>query len=98
MSLIFQFYHDEDERTCEVKDLVTRYVREGLTPRCANDGLDLWIEFAETNTMIYLNSETQQFSAGRVEISLASLAKDLQRILGPLRELEFTISDEDGDV
>ena len=98
MSLIFQFYDDEGERSIEVKDLVARYIRDGLAARYANDGFDHWIEFDETNTMIYLNSETGQCGAGRVEISLATLAEDLQRILGPLREYEFTISDEDGDI
>ena len=98
MSLIYQFYTDDADITVAVADLLARYKQQDLTPRRANDDFDQWIEFDETNTLVFLNSETDQCSAGRVDLSLASLAEDIERILGPLREYGFTISDEDEEI
>lgn len=98
MSLILQFHDDDSGLEVEVRDLLARYASDGLTARAADDGFDHWIEFDQTNTLIFLNSETGRFSGGRVEVSLINLEEDLARILGPLRDFGFTISDEDGDV
>lgn len=98
MSLVFQFYTDDDSLEVETRDLLARFTADGLHARAANDGFDHWIEFDETNTLIFLNSETGRFSSGRVEMSLVVMAEDVARIIGPLRDFGFSISDEDGEI
>lgn len=96
MSVTLQFTADDGE--IAIADLIARYAAAGLHAQRADDGFDHWIEFAETNTLVFLSSETDRVAAGQIVLSATTLAEDHERIIGPLRELGCTISDEDGDL
>jgi hypothetical protein len=99
MATVIHFHGGDDGHVGKVAELIARFAADGVAARVGSDRFDRWIEFDDSTTLIHLDGDEELFASGRAELSLASLQEDLERIVPVLKDMGFTIlDDEDGEL